>query len=143
MRRRYTYTISIINAGRPCARRAINDCLGRNAGFPIPRAIQTLSSRPLCAPFPSPPPSAPRDWLGGAREGGRKRRERRHSKISAVKRKNHPFRVLLPARARGQRSLINRAAFCIVEQLFPSREIHSALQRLFTERRACNFLSRS
>jgi hypothetical protein len=31
----HTRAISIINAARPCARRAINDCLGRNAGFPI------------------------------------------------------------------------------------------------------------
>jgi len=38
MRRRHIHTISIINAGWLCTRCAINDCLGRNAGFPI-RAI--------------------------------------------------------------------------------------------------------
>lgn len=95
MRRRHIHTISIINAGCLCTRCAINDCLGRNAGFPI-RAITNF----IVVRYS-------RGVWGGSRDASENLGIERAKTTRAA-----------PESKPSQRRLINRAAFCIVLQLY-------------------------
>jgi len=86
-----------------CARGAgcaINDCLGRNAGFPI-RAITNF----IVARYSR--------GIRGIR-GRESRRQRKFRDLHRV-RKNYPRAAESKP---SQRRLINRAAFCVVVQLY-------------------------